>query len=90
MPVPQRKVTRLRYAVESALGQGRLWPAGEWHSRSTPSSGNTRAFGHLRFVPIAVGGVLDHLQAALRPRRDQTADTGCHYDFRRTLNVNLR
>jgi hypothetical protein len=35
----------------SALGQGRLWPAGEWHSRSTPSSGNTRAFGHLRFVP---------------------------------------
>jgi hypothetical protein len=25
----------------SQLGQGRLWPAGGWHSRSTPSSGNT-------------------------------------------------
>ena len=37
----------------SQLGQGPLWPAGEWHSRSTPSSGNTRAFGHLRFVPKA-------------------------------------
>jgi 4-hydroxy-3-polyprenylbenzoate decarboxylase len=24
-----------------ALGQGRLWQAGGWHSRSTPSSGNT-------------------------------------------------
>ena len=35
----------------SVLGQGRLWPAGGWHSRSTPSSGNTRAFWYLRFVP---------------------------------------
>jgi hypothetical protein len=26
----------------SAEGQGRLWPAGRWHSRSTPSSGNTQ------------------------------------------------
>jgi hypothetical protein len=24
----------------SAEGQGRQWPTGEWHSRSTPSSGN--------------------------------------------------
>jgi hypothetical protein len=37
----------------SQMGQGRLWPVGGWHSRSTPSSGNTRAFRHLRFVPIA-------------------------------------
>jgi hypothetical protein len=28
----------------SLVGQGRLWPTGEWHSRSTPSSGNARAF----------------------------------------------
>jgi hypothetical protein len=35
----------------SAPGQGRPWPTGRWHSRSTPSSGNTRAFRHLRFVP---------------------------------------
>ena len=33
--------------------KGGLWPAGGWHSRSTPSSGNTRAFRHLRFVPTA-------------------------------------
>src|SRR5450755_1754316 len=37
----------------SEWGQGRLWPAGGWHSRSIPSSGNTRAFRHLRFVPLA-------------------------------------
>jgi hypothetical protein len=37
----------------SEMGQGRLWPTGEWHSRSTPSSGNARAFPHLRFVPIS-------------------------------------
>jgi hypothetical protein len=39
----------------SASGQGRPWPAGRWHGRSTPSSGNTRAFRHLRFVPIPDG-----------------------------------
>jgi hypothetical protein len=36
-------------ALRSELGQGRLWPAGGWHRRSTPSSGNTRAFWNLRF-----------------------------------------
>jgi hypothetical protein len=36
----------------SLQGQGRRWPTGGWHGRSTPSSGNTRAFPHLRFVPI--------------------------------------
>jgi hypothetical protein len=35
----------------SEMGQRRLWPAGGWHSRSTPSSGNIRAFRHLHFVP---------------------------------------
>jgi hypothetical protein len=38
-------------AQRTALGQGRLWPAGGWHSRSTPSFGIPRAFTHLRFVP---------------------------------------
>jgi hypothetical protein len=33
------------------MGHGRVWPAGCWHSRSTPSSGNALAFGRLRFVP---------------------------------------
>jgi hypothetical protein len=36
----------------SQLSQGRLWPAGGCHSRSTPSFGIPRAFRHLRFVPI--------------------------------------
>ena len=36
----------------SATGQGRLWPAGGWHSRSTPSFGIPLAFPHLRFGPI--------------------------------------
>ena len=36
----------------SPLGQGPLWPAGGWHSRSTPSFGIPRAFQHLRFGPI--------------------------------------
>src|SRR5450756_646013 len=46
----------------SQLGQGPPWPADGWHSRSTPSSGNKRAFRHLRFVPTAeVAGSLDHL-----------------------------
>jgi hypothetical protein len=35
----------------SAMGQGRLWPAGRWHSRSTPSSGIPGAARRLRFVP---------------------------------------
>jgi hypothetical protein len=34
------------------MGQGRLWPAGEWHSRSAPSSANTRAFWRLRFLAL--------------------------------------
>jgi len=38
----------------SAWGQGRLWPAGRWHSRSYRSSGNVSAFRHLRFVLVAV------------------------------------
>jgi hypothetical protein len=35
----------------SLQGQGRLWPACGWHSRSNLSSGNHRASRHLRFVP---------------------------------------
>jgi hypothetical protein len=42
----------LRNLSNDRCGQGRLWPTGEWHSRSTPSSGNARAFPHSRFVPI--------------------------------------
>jgi hypothetical protein len=41
-------------APRRSVGQGRPWPTGGWHSRSTPSSGNTRAFRHLRFVSEAV------------------------------------
>jgi hypothetical protein len=37
----------------SEAGQGRLWSAGGWHSRSTPSFGIPGAFRHLRFVPTA-------------------------------------
>src|SRR3954469_18886212 len=44
----------------SAQGQGRLWPARRWHSRCTLSSGNSRAFQYLRFVP-------QHKVAALQP-----------------------
>ena len=36
------------------MGQGRLWPAGRWHSRSTPRFGISRAFPHSPFVPDAV------------------------------------
>jgi hypothetical protein len=39
-----------RPRLMSESGQGRPWPSGGWHSRSSPSSGNTRAFPHLRFV----------------------------------------
>ena len=42
--LPLAEATCLR----SEVGQGRLWPAGGWHSRSTPSSGNTGAFRSLR------------------------------------------
>src|ERR1700692_1840827 len=43
----------------------RLWPTGGWHSRSTPSSGNTRAFPHLRFVPISeFTALFDHVVGA--------------------------
>ena len=44
----------------SVPGQGRPWPTGGWHSRSTPSSGNTCACVHLRFVPTT------DVQAGLR------------------------
>ena len=37
----------------SLLGQGRPWPTGGWHGRSTLSSGNTHALRHLRFVPVS-------------------------------------
>jgi hypothetical protein len=37
----------------SALGQGRLWPAGGWHSGLTPAPEIPRADRHLRFVPQA-------------------------------------
>jgi hypothetical protein len=35
------------------VGQGRPWPTRGWHGRSTPSSGNTHALRHLRFMPQA-------------------------------------
>jgi len=36
----------------SEMGQGRLWPAGGWYTPGLPpSSGNIRAFRHLRLVP---------------------------------------
>ena len=41
----------------SQLSQGRLWPAGGCHSRSTPSFGIPRAFRHLRFVLIRDGSM---------------------------------
>jgi len=43
-------------AVKSVVGQGRLWPTGEWHSRSTPSSGNTRCVPALTLR--AINGLL--------------------------------
>jgi hypothetical protein len=44
---------QIQKGLTSVVGQGRLWSAGGWYSRSAPSSGKTRAFRHLRFVPIA-------------------------------------
>jgi hypothetical protein len=41
-----------------------------------PKADLTRTSLEVRFVPIAVGGVPDHLPAALRPLRHRTADTG--------------
>jgi hypothetical protein len=49
----------LRPTRMAALGQGPLWPAGGWHSRSTPVSEMPGAFWHLRFVPSA--DLLNHL-----------------------------
>ena len=48
----------------SELGQGRLWPVGGWHSRSTPSSGNApcvpasalRAMAQSRCAPARCAG----------------------------------
>ncbi len=42
--------TWLSVPLRSALGQGRLWQAGGWHSRSTPAPEIPRAFQLLRFV----------------------------------------
>jgi len=40
--VLHRNVRRcVENSAESASGQGRPWPAGGWHSRSTPSTGNS-------------------------------------------------
>jgi hypothetical protein len=44
-------VTDVSSCAMSEVGHGRLWPAGCWHGRSTPSSGNHLAARHLRFVP---------------------------------------
>src|SRR5450631_1672228 len=47
---PSISTVGISYRSRSVVG-GRLWPAGCWHGRSTPSSGNDLAAQHLRFVP---------------------------------------
>src|ERR1700730_11810190 len=43
MLAPRRQVARFGELLPiSEKGQGPSWPAGWWHSRSTPSSGNSR------------------------------------------------
>ena len=54
-------------AVKSVVGQGRLWPTGEWHSRSTPSFGNSRCVPALTLR--AMNG-LAIFRAALETRSD--------------------
>ena len=49
------------------MGQGRLWPTGEWRSRSTPSFGNSRCVRHLRFVPMGDMLGLSHLRTDQHP-----------------------
>ena len=63
------------FASRSLLGQGRVWPAGGLHSRSTPSSGNTPSFRHLRVVPRADMRELKGDQSGVRSTNERGRQT---------------
>jgi hypothetical protein len=88
----RRGATRARGVITSALGQGPPWPAGGWHSWSTPSFGNSpcdpaltlRAKSRLMHRSKE-GALFDHLVGA-----GVRAGSFGQPRFPKALNVQLR